>query len=72
MDKMGAHIDKAQQSFIDARSQLSSGKGSVVRQVEMLRELGAKSAKQLPAGWDNGGEEPRLLRLVGDEPGDLA
>jgi DNA recombination protein RmuC len=72
MDKMGAHIDKAQQSFIDARSQLSSGKGSVVRQVEMLRELGAKSAKQLPAGWDNGGEEPRLLRLVGEEPGDLA
>jgi DNA recombination protein RmuC len=72
MDKMGGHIDKAQQSFSDARSQLATGKGSVVRQVEMLRELGAKSAKQLPAGWESGSEEPRILRLVGEEPGDLA
>jgi DNA recombination protein RmuC len=71
MDKMGIHIDKAQQSYNDARSQLSTGKGSVVRQVEMLRELGAKSAKQLPSAWDGNAEEPRLLRLVGDEPGDL-
>lgn len=72
MDKMGAHIDKAQQSYNDARSQLATGKGSVVRQVEMLRELGAKSSKQLPNGWDNGVEEPRVLRLVGEEPGDLS
>jgi DNA recombination protein RmuC len=72
MDKMGSHIDKAQQSFIDARSQLATGKGSVVRQVEMLRELGAKSTKPLPPGWEGRGEEPRMLRLVGDEPGDLA
>lgn len=72
MDKMGSHIDKAQQSFIDARSQLATGKGSVVRQVEMLRELGAKSTKPLPPGWEGSAEEPRMLRLVGDEPGDLA
>jgi DNA recombination protein RmuC len=72
MDKMGSHMDKAQQSYNDARSQLATGKGSVVRQVEMLRELGAKSAKQLPSGWESGGEEPRILRLVGEEPGDLA
>jgi DNA recombination protein RmuC len=71
MDKMGTHIDRAQQSFVDAKGQLS-GKGSVVRQVEMLRELGAKSSKQLPAGWDGGAEDVRVLRLVGDEPGDLS
>lgn len=71
MDKMGTHIDRAQQSFVDAKGQLS-GKGSVVRQVEMLRELGAKSSKQLPAGWDGGSEDVRVLRLVGEEPGDLS
>lgn len=71
MDKMGTHIDRAQQSFVDAKGQLS-GKGSVVRQVEMLRELGAKSSKQLPAGWDGGTEDVRVLRLVGEEPGDLS
>lgn len=72
MDKMGSHIDKAQSSFADAKSQLATGKGSVVRQVEMLRELGAKSNKTLPPGWDSGTDEAPLLRLVREEPGDLS
>ena len=42
------------------------------RSVGMLRELGAKSTKQLPSGWDNGADEPPVLRLVGEEPGDLS
>ncbi len=71
MDKIGANLDRAQLSFADARSQLSTGKGNVVRQVEMLRELGAKSGKPLPAGWSDGSDETPLLRVVGDEPGDL-
>jgi DNA recombination protein RmuC len=71
MDKVGTNLERAQQGFADARGQLSTGKGSVVRQVEMLRELGAKSSKQLPAGWDNGEDVP-MLRLVGEEPGDLS
>jgi DNA recombination protein RmuC len=72
MDKVGTNLDRAQQSFADARSQLSSGRGNVVRQVEMLRELGAKSSKPLPAGWEPSGDDAPMLRLVGDEPGDLA
>ncbi|KKB08576.1 DNA recombination protein RmuC [Devosia chinhatensis] len=71
MDKLGGHLDKARSSFDDARNQLSSGRGNVVRQVEMLRELGAKSNKPLPSGWDGGSEDKPTLRLVGDEPGDL-
>jgi DNA recombination protein RmuC len=73
MDKVGANLDRAQQSFADAKGQLSSGKGSVVRQVEMLRELGAKSSKPLPSGWEGGAEERQpTLRLVGEDPGDLS
>lgn len=71
MDKLGTSLDRAQQSFVQARDQLSSGKGNVVRQVEMLRELGAKSGKALPSGWSDGNDETPLLRVVGDEPGDL-
>ncbi|MDO8360585.1 MAG: hypothetical protein Q7T08_11170, partial [Devosia sp.] len=66
------HLDRAQQSYADAKGQLATGKGSVVRQVEMLRELGAKSSKQLPGGWDSGGDDVPMLRLVGEEPGDLS
>lgn len=56
MDRMGGHLDKARASYDDARSQLSTGRGNLVRQVEMLRELGAKSSKPMPAGWDAGSD----------------
>ncbi|ODT83275.1 MAG: hypothetical protein ABS76_04520 [Pelagibacterium sp. SCN 64-44] len=70
MDRLDGHLDKARQSFEDAKGQLSSGRGNVVRQVEMLRELGAKTNRSLPSGWDGGEEETPSLRLV--EPGDLS
>ena len=70
MDRVGNSLDAAQQQFAKAKDQLSTGRGNVVRQVEMLRELGAKSGKSLPAGWDGGADEQPTLRLVGEEPGD--
>jgi len=54
MDRLGKSIDAAQKNFDDAKGQLSTGRGSVVRQVELLQELGAKTSKQIPAGWDAG------------------
>jgi DNA recombination protein RmuC len=71
MDQVGEAIDKSQRAYAKAKDQLTSGRGNVVRQVEMLRELGAKSGKSLPAGWEGGIEEKPALRLVGEEPGDL-
>src|SRR5690606_15401795 len=71
MDQVGDAIDKSQRAYGKARDQLTNGRGNVVRQVEMLRELGAKSAKPLPAGWDGGSDEKPALFLVGEEPGDL-
>jgi len=70
MDKLDSHLDRARSSFDEARNQLSSGRGNVVRQVEMLRELGAKTTKTIPSKWDGGLDEQPSLRLVGDEPGD--
>lgn len=73
MDKLDGQLDKARQSFDEAKGQLSSGRGNVLRQVEMLRELGAKTNRSLPSGWDGGSDEMPTLRIVGkDEPGDLA
>jgi len=64
MDKLGLNLDRAQASFADAKNQLSTGRGSVVRQVEMLRELGAKTSRQLPQGWEGGGEAPPARRTI--------
>lgn len=70
MDQVGEAIDRSQRAYVKAKDQLTSGRGNVVRQVEMLRELGAKSSKTLPPGWDGGADEQPSLRLVGEEPGD--
>ncbi len=60
MDRLEKSIGSAQKNFEDAKGQLVSGRGSVVRQVEMLQELGAKNAKQIPVGWEAGEENDRV------------
>jgi DNA recombination protein RmuC len=57
MDRLGQSLDRTKGVFEDARNQLVSGRGSVVRQIELLRELGAKTNKQVPAGWVEGASE---------------
>lgn len=47
MLKIGERIGQAQDEYDSALGQLSDGHGNLVRQVEMLRELGAKSSKKI-------------------------
>jgi len=71
MDKVGEQLDRARKSYDDARGQLSEGRGNVVRQIEMLRELGAKSSKQISEDWAGAPSDPeeapeaQTLKLVG-------
>lgn len=48
LETVGQRIDGAHKAWSDARRKLSEGKGNVIRQAEMLRELGVKPTKQLP------------------------
>jgi DNA recombination protein RmuC len=50
LQKLGDRLRQAQESYDDAYGQLSTGAGNLVRQTEMLRELGARNTKQLEAG----------------------
>jgi len=50
---IGERLRQAQQSFDDAFSQLSSGSGNLLRQTEMLRELGARNTRRV---------DPRLVK----------
>ncbi len=77
MDRVNKSLGAAQKSFDDAKGQLSGGRGSLVRQIEMLRELGAKTSKQMPPGWEvshydeNTGAVPeQLMSPDPQEPGD--
>lgn len=46
--RAGDQLRQAQRSLDDAEKKLSTGRGNVIRQAEMLRELGLKPTRQLP------------------------
>ena len=48
MEQIGDRIQQTQKSYDEARTRLSEGSGNLVRQAEMLKELGAKASKKLP------------------------
>lgn len=45
---VGKKMDGAKESYVDAMKKLYDGSGNLVRRAEKMRELGAKSNKQLP------------------------
>jgi DNA recombination protein RmuC len=49
LQQIGDRLRQAQQSYDDAFGQLSTGTGNLLRQTDMLRELGARNTKQLDA-----------------------
>ncbi|MBO6524921.1 MAG: DNA recombination protein RmuC [Balneolaceae bacterium] len=48
MEQIGDRIQQTQRSYEEAKTRLSEGSGNLVRQAEMLKELGAKASKKLP------------------------
>lgn len=58
---VGERLRQAQKSYDDAFSQLSTGSGNLLRQTDMLRDLGARNTKQL---------DQKLLEKSAEENGD--
>jgi DNA recombination protein RmuC len=55
MNVLGDRLTSAQKSYGNAIGKLQSGPGNVVRQIEQLKELGARTSKSLPlASMDDG------------------
>ena len=48
LEKVGDRLRQAQDSYGEAFAKLSTNKGNVIRQAEMLKELGVKPTKALP------------------------
>ncbi len=49
LQRVGKHLDEARAVHGNAVAKLSTGPGNVLRQVDMLKELGAKTNKSLPS-----------------------
>lgn len=56
LEDVGRHIDASQRSYDDAHKKLVSGRGNLAKRAETLKELGAKTSKQLPADLKNESE----------------
>jgi DNA recombination protein RmuC len=48
LDKLGDRLNQAKDVYDKAYGKFTTGRGNVIRQAEMLKELGIKSSKQLP------------------------
>ena len=46
---VGEQLERAQTTYNSAFGQLSKGRGNLIRQAEMLKDLGVKSKKDIPA-----------------------
>jgi DNA recombination protein RmuC len=58
--KVGADMKRAKESYEGAMNKLSTGTGNLIRQVELVKKLGAKTNKAI--------NEKLLARSVGEEP----
>ncbi|MBU3032006.1 DNA recombination protein RmuC [Paracoccus marinaquae] len=60
MEGVGKALDQATRAHGQAMDRLSRGSGNVIRQVEMLRELGARTQKQIGLDHDRA-DDPAVL-----------
>ena len=63
-EKVGAQLDTAHRSHQEARRLLMTGSGNVVRQIEMMQDLGARASKRLPATWVGEADDRPMPALV--------
>src|ERR1700688_1390890 len=64
---VGNRLRQASQSYENARNKLVEGRGNLIRQAEMLRELGVKPTKSLPQDLVESAltEQPSVLPRLG-------
>ena len=66
LELIGSRLDSVQTAYQDAHNKLASGRGNLVRRAEVMKELGAKTSKSLPA---NLVEMPRREELPASSQG---
>jgi len=73
LEAVGKSLRGADQSYSNAMKKLTEGRGNLIRQVELLKQLGIRTSKQMPRGLldDAEVEEPGLaLAAEADQGGE--
>ena len=66
LDEVGRNLDKARDSFDQTHKRLSVGRGNMVRRVQQLQELGARTKKKLPTSVLEADENTSAIELVAE------
>ncbi|ABM97378.1 DNA recombination protein RmuC [Methylibium petroleiphilum] len=63
LQKVGERLEQAKTAYDEAQSKLSTGRGNAIRQAEMLKKLGVRPSKALPAALvqDAGSDEEEIV-----------
>jgi len=72
LEAVGRSLRAADQSYGAAMKKLSEGRGNLLRQVEMLKQLGIRTGKSLPRNLldASAGEETELALAADGDTGD--
>ena len=66
LERIGHQLRLAQDSFTNARDRLSRNRGNVIRQAEMLKDLGVKPTKDLPPNLVELSQVDSAPQIAGD------
>ncbi|MEH6590238.1 MAG: DNA recombination protein RmuC [Halioglobus sp.] len=69
LDEVGRNLDKARDSFDQTHKRLRTGRGNLVRRVQQLQDLGARTKKKLPASVidiDDTEDQTEVAALIQD------
>jgi DNA recombination protein RmuC len=74
LDSLGTRLHQAQKAYDGAYNKFAGGRGNVIRQAEMLKELGVKPTKQLPQDLTDSSldkEAARNIQETGEKSGQV-
>ncbi|HOY23686.1 MAG TPA: DNA recombination protein RmuC, partial [Cellvibrio sp.] len=73
MDNIQNYLGKSQDAYNTARSRLQSGRGSLVKRVDDLRKLGAKTKKRIDSNLleDESLSDSLLIESIDEDVNDL-
>jgi len=69
LDDVGRNIDRAKDSFDQTHKRLSTGRGNLVRRVQLLEEMGARTKKKLPTSVTEVEDETPVLEMTSNNTG---
>lgn len=60
LDTVEKHLEKTREAFTSTRNRLASGRGNLIKRVDDIRKLGAKTKKAIDSQWRDGSDDEDL------------